>query len=93
MDQQALRKIAKLARIHVTDEEATYYEGALKKILALEEKMLSLNTEGVEPLSHPLEVVQRLRNDEITEHNERELFQSIAPQTIAGLYLVPKVIE
>jgi len=57
------------------------------------DQMSTANTEGVLPMAHPLEMSQRLRADRVTETDQRELFQSIAPQTEAGLYLVPRVIE
>lgn len=93
MDQHAVKKIANLAKIQIREDEIAYYQNALNKILALEEKMLDINTAEVEPLYHPLELTQKLREDIITEHDQRELLQSIAPSTVAGLYLVPKVIE
>ena len=55
--------------------------------------MNQIDTQGIEPQAHPLDAKQRLRNDEVTEINQRELFMSIAPETEAGLYLVPKVID
>ena len=55
--------------------------------------MNAVDTSGVAPLAHPLEMAQRLRPDAVSEENQRELFQAIAPSTEAGLYLVPKVIE
>lgn len=93
MDRATVKKIASLAKIAISEEESGYYEAALNKILALEEKMLEIDTTGIEPMSHSLDMVQRMRQDVVTEKNERELLLSIAPQTMAGLYLVPKVIE
>jgi aspartyl-tRNA(Asn)/glutamyl-tRNA(Gln) amidotransferase subunit C len=55
--------------------------------------MQAINTEGVEPVSNPLDASQKLRPDAVTEENQRELFQSIAPATESGLYLVPRVVE
>ena len=55
--------------------------------------MNAVETEGVVPMAHPLHMAQRLRTDEITELDQRERYQVIAPHTEAGLYLVPKVIE
>ena len=65
----------------------------LSDILQLVEQMNSVDTEGVVPMSHPLEVNQRLREDKVTETNQRDEFQKTAPATQDGLYLVPKVIE
>ena len=86
-------KIAHLARLALRDEDVPKYAGDLSNILDLVEQMNAVDTGGVEPMAHPLDAVQRLRPDAVTEEDQREKFQSIAPQTEAGLYLVPKVIE
>ena len=65
----------------------------LTGIFGLIEDMQAVNTDGVEPMSHAQDVMLRLRDDEVTESDQHALFQSIAPQVEAGLYLVPKVIE
>lgn len=88
-----VKRIAHLARIEVTEAEAGHTLERLTGIFALIEEMQSVDTKGVEPMSHAQDVVQRLREDEVTETNQRELFQSVAPQVEGGLYLVPKVIE
>ena len=93
MDQATVRKMAKLSRLHLTDEEIPYFQNALNRILVLEDKLKEVDTTGVEPMYHSIETTLYLREDEVTESNERELMQSIAPQIMAGLYLVPKVIE
>ena len=85
--------IAHLARLAIDAKDIPEYEKNLSDILGLVEQMNQVDTENVEPMAHPLDAVQRLRDDEVTEANEREHFQSIAPETEAGLYLVPKVIE
>jgi aspartyl-tRNA(Asn)/glutamyl-tRNA(Gln) amidotransferase subunit C len=88
-----VRKIATLARLEldVADAEATCAQ--LNNIFALIEQMQAVDTRGVEPMSHPQDVAQRLRDDVVTEPDRRDAFQKIAPHTEAGLYLVPKVIE
>ena len=88
-----VKHIALLARISITEEEARQVLGQLSGVFSLIEQMQAVNTEGIEPMSHAQEVVLRLREDQVTARNERELFQSVAPQVQAGLYLVPKVIE
>ncbi len=88
-----VEKIAYLARIQVTEGELDKVTADLGRILDLVDQMGAVSTEGVEPLSNPLDMVQRLRADEVAEANQREQFQAIAPATEAGLYLVPKVIE
>lgn len=90
---EEIQRIAHLARIAVTEHEAQDIGHKLTGIFKLIEEMQAVDTAGVEPMAHAQDVVLRLREDRITESNQRELFQSIAPQVDAGLYLVPKVIE
>ena len=61
--------------------------------LSLIEEMQAVDTRGIEPMAHAQDLAQRLRADCVTESNRREAFQAVAPETEAGLYLVPKVIE
>jgi aspartyl-tRNA(Asn)/glutamyl-tRNA(Gln) amidotransferase subunit C len=93
LDRTDVEKIAHLARLAISDEEKDCYADDLSKILELVERMKAVDTGGVTPMAHPLHMVQRLRADEPSESDQRELFQSIAPATEEGLYLVPKVIE
>ena len=86
-------KIAKLARLQVDENEIDNYAQTLSRILDLVEQMNSVDTDNVQPMSHPRDATLRLRPDEITETNHRDAFQAIAPATENGLYLVPKVIE
>ena len=88
-----VEKIAHLARLEISEADTSSYAENLSNILALVEQMNAINTDGVQPLAHPLETTQRLRDDEVGEENQRDRFQSIAPQVEDGLYLVPKVIE
>lgn len=88
-----VRKIATLARLELDAGDAEATCAQLNNIFALIEQMQAVDTRGVEPMSHPQDVAQRLRDDAVTEPDRREAFQKIAPQTEAGLYLVPKVIE
>ncbi|MGD8559099.1 MAG: Asp-tRNA(Asn)/Glu-tRNA(Gln) amidotransferase subunit GatC [Gammaproteobacteria bacterium] len=88
-----VQNIAHLARLAIDDNDIPGYAKNLSNILELVEQMNAIDTSSVEPMAHPLDAVQRLRKDEVTETNQREHFQAIAPQTEAGLYLVPKVIE
>jgi len=88
-----IKRIAHLARIEVSDNEAQETLNKLSGILGLIEKMQAVDTTGITPMSHSQDVTQRLREDVVTQTNQRELFQSIAPATQDGLYLVPKVIE
>ena len=86
-------RLARLARIEVRDAEAARLRDELNGILGLVDQMRALDTSGVDPMSHPQPVVQRLREDEVTETDQRDLFQSVAPEVRDGLYLVPRVIE
>lgn len=93
LDTTQVTKIAHLARLRITSDEAKVYADSLSRILDLIQQMNAVDTTGVAPMAHPSDVELRLRPDEVTEPNQREKFQSIAPATEAGLYLVPKVIE
>lgn len=93
LDRTDVEKIANLARLAIDDREAESYARELSTILDLVEQMSTADTAGISPMAHPLHMDQRLRSDEVTESDQREKFQSIAPLTEDGLYLVPKVIE
>ena len=93
LDAAEIKKIAHLARLGIDDEDIPEYARNLSDILAFVEQLETVDTTSVVPLAHPLDAVQRLRADEVTESDQREAFQADAPQTEAGLYLVPKVIE
>ena len=86
-------KIANLARLKINQDEVDQYALELSNIISLVEQMNKVDTKEIEPMAHPLDVTQRLRKDEVTETNQREKFQSVAPNAEKGLYLVPKVIE
>lgn len=88
-----VRRIAHLARIDINDAEVHSTLGHLNGIFTLIEAMQAVDTRGVEPMAHAQDLAQRLRDDRVTAVNQREAFQAIAPETEAGLYLVPKVIE
>jgi len=88
-----VNKVASLARLAMSEAEVEAAHSQLSGIFDLIAEMQAVDTAGIEPMSHAQDVTQRLREDVVTEENQRELFQSVAPQTEAGLYLVPKVIE
>jgi len=88
-----VRKVARLARLAMSATEIETARAQLSGIFDLIAEMQAVDTTGIEPMSHAQDVSQRLREDAVTETNQRELFQSIAPQVEAGLYLVPQVIE
>ncbi|MEX1032664.1 MAG: Asp-tRNA(Asn)/Glu-tRNA(Gln) amidotransferase subunit GatC [Cellvibrionaceae bacterium] len=93
MDRSELEKLALLARLNVDDSVFDEVAQGIGDVLALVEQLQAVDTQGVEPMAHPLDALQRLRPDDITEGNCRDTYQAIAPQTEKGLYLVPKVIE
>jgi aspartyl-tRNA(Asn)/glutamyl-tRNA(Gln) amidotransferase subunit C len=88
-----IRRLARLARIALQPGETREVGERLNRILGLVAQMQAVDTAGVEPMSHALDLVQRLRPDEVAESDRRELYQSVAPAVEDGLYLVPKVIE
>lgn len=88
-----VEKIAHLARLHVSDIEAEEVARGVSDILALIDKMQSVDTDNVEPLAHPFDAAQKLRADVVTESDRRDELQQLAPQSQDGLFLVPKVIE
>lgn len=93
LDAADIAKIAHLARLGIEARDIPEYARNLSDILAFVEQLNAVDTTGVEPLAHPLDATQRLRADIVSETDERAGFQAVAPQTEAGLYLVPKVIE
>ena len=90
---EQVRRVAQLARLEISDAEAEHTLGQLNRIFTLIEEMQAVDTTGVEPMAHAQDLSQRLREDRVTETDRRTAFQAVAPETEAGLYLVPKVIE
>lgn len=91
-------RIANLAQLELSSDQALKTLGQLNGIFALVEQMSAVDTSGIEPLAHPIAALMpnlalRLREDVVTETNQREAYQGVAPATQDGLYLVPKVIE
>jgi aspartyl-tRNA(Asn)/glutamyl-tRNA(Gln) amidotransferase subunit C len=93
LDQAQVRRIAHLARLEIGAAEVEHYAKELSRILDLVEQMNAMDTTGVAPMAHPNDVALRLREDAVTETDQREKFLAVAPAAEAGLYLVPKVIE
>ena len=91
--QSDIEKIAMLARIRVAENDIPEMAGRINDILAMVDKMQAVDSADTEPMANPLDAVQRLRKDTVTETNQRDSFQAIAPDADQGLYLVPKVIE
>ena len=88
-----MEKIAHLARLGLSEADLPRTTETLNNILGLIDRMQAVDTTGIEPLAHPLETTQRLRADVVTERNQRDAYQAIAPAVEEGLYLVPRVIE
>jgi aspartyl-tRNA(Asn)/glutamyl-tRNA(Gln) amidotransferase subunit C len=92
-----VRRLAHLARIGIRPEESAAAIERLNRVLGLIDQLRAVDTAGIEPMAHPLDAQlpegQRLRPDEVTDKDQRELYQSVAPAVQEGLYLVPKVLE
>jgi aspartyl-tRNA(Asn)/glutamyl-tRNA(Gln) amidotransferase subunit C len=93
IERQEIEKLATLSRIAISEDTITEVSQRLSSVLELVDQLQAVNTDGVEAMSHPMKATQRLREDEVSEINQREAFQAIAPDTEEGLFLVPKVIE
>ncbi len=91
--EKVVKNIAELAQLEVNQQEMNRLKTGMQTILDLAKQMESVDTNGIEPIYNPLDATQKLREDEVTEKNQRDLYQSIAPATEDGLYLVPRVIE
>ena len=88
-----IRNIAHLARLHIEEDAIDQYAADLNSILLLVDEMNRVDSKGVTPLANPMDATQRLRDDEVTEVDNRDKFQAIAPDVERGLYRVPRVIE
>lgn len=93
LSEDDVRRVADLAKIALPEAELADAVQQLRGVFGLIEQLLAADTDGVEPMAHPLDGALRLRDDDVTEADRHELFQSVAPQVEDGLYLVPKVIE
>ena len=93
LDKTDVEKIAHLARITIAEEDIPGYAQSLSSILTLVEQMDAVDTDNVIPMAHPHAAFQRLREDVVTEENQREHFQKTTSNVEKGLYLVPKVLD
>ena len=93
LNQSEIEKLATLARINISEDESQQVTERISAVLELVDQLQAQNTEGVEPMAHPMDAVQTLRNDRVTETNQREVLMSNAPASQDGLFLVPKVID
>ena len=88
-----IARLARLARLELSPPEAAATRDKLNGILALIDELQATDTSGVQPMSHAMDLTQRLRADRVSESDRRQAFQALAPEVEAGLYLVPKVVE
>ena len=88
-----VQRLARLARIAIDDDDSAAVLERLNAVLGLIDEMRAVDTTGIDPMSHAVDIAQRLRPDEVRETDQREPYQSVAPAVEKGLYLVPKVIE
>jgi len=93
LERNDVEKVAHLARLAINDQDTPDHIANLSKILDLIEQMNAVDTTDVTPMAHPLNIDQPLRQDQVTETDQREAFQTIAPKVESGLYIVPQVIE
>ena len=93
LDSTDVQKIAHLARLQINDADVSQYAQDLTSILDLVDQMQAEDTNNVEPLDNPLDAVQRLRTDKVSETDQRDRLQTVAPAVELGLFQVPKVIE
>ncbi|MBT7374878.1 MAG: Asp-tRNA(Asn)/Glu-tRNA(Gln) amidotransferase subunit GatC [Porticoccaceae bacterium] len=93
IERHEIEKLATLARIAINDSTINEVSERLGSVLELVDQLQAADTSGVDPMSHPMQATQRLREDEVKELNQREALQATAPDTEDGLFLVPKVIE
>ena len=88
-----VENIAHLARLDISDDQIPVYADNLSRIIDFVAQLNAVDTADTVPMAHPLNMAQRLRDDDVTESDHREQYQANAPQVEAGLYLVPRVIE
>ncbi|OFE12644.1 asparaginyl/glutamyl-tRNA amidotransferase subunit C [Pseudohongiella acticola] len=93
LDNTDVEKIAHLARLQISESDTLEVAQRISNILNMIDQMQNVDTSQVAPMAHPFDATQRLRPDVVTETNQRDQYQKIAPATQDGLYLVPKVIE
>jgi len=93
MEPSEIQKLANLAMLDINEETAKETASSITDVLALIDQLQAADTEGVAPMAHPLDAVQVLRADNISESNQRDTLMTVAPQTDSGLFLVPKVVE
>jgi len=93
VDRGTIEKLAELARIQISEANIDDVTNSISEILGLVDQLQAANTDNVAPMAHPLDAVQRLRVDQVSENNQRDALQACAPEVEDGLFLVPQVID
>lgn len=93
MKPSELQKLANLARLDISEEALGEVASSITNVLALVDQLQAVDTDNIAPMAHPLDAVQVLREDVVSETNRSEEYLSLAPATEDGLFLVPKVID
>ena len=93
LDAATVQHIAKLARIELDETHTPTIQKELSSILDMVEQMQAVDTDGIQPMSHPMDATQRLRPDNVTETDQRDALMANAPEQQSGLFIVPKVVE
>ena len=93
MDAEKITKLAQLAKISISENMMNEVTDNINSILSLVDQLQAADTEGIEPMAHPMDASQRLRIDDVTEKNQRDTLQASAPAVENGLFLVPRVID
>ena len=93
VDENVVATVAALAKLRLDANDVSTTSQRMTRILDLVEEMQAVDTDGIEPMAHPLETTQRLREDQVTESDQHVRYQAVAPETASGLYLVPRVVE
>ncbi|MBV1914189.1 MAG: Asp-tRNA(Asn)/Glu-tRNA(Gln) amidotransferase subunit GatC [Pseudomonadales bacterium] len=93
IDSKEIEKVAVLSRLKFDQKQLNEVTERLTSVLDFIDQLHQADTQGIQPMAHPMDAVQRLRADKVTETNQRDKYQKVAPSTENGLYLVPKVIE
>ena len=93
LDKAAVEKVARLARLAITDEEAEKYGAQLSNIINFVEQLSEVDTDNVEPLASVVDIQLRLREDEITDGNIRDNILANAPESLEGFFVISKVVE
>ena len=93
IDKSDIEHLCNLSKLNLDDEEQSVFLSQMQSILDMIEELQEVDTGDIEPMAHPLQMTQRLRDDEVTEFNDREKYQQNTDYSEDGFYKVPKVIE